>query len=368
MILGQSALILQIFCEALKSHDLIYKMGGIYRILTLFDKMVVLSSDGPSLLSKIMKNILGFLISILLFPFLVFGQTVTPSLDPAVPTDLAAANAWRIGSTIAADSHFYYQKQDSSNDRKLTTSQFSGLFAYQPGNVVAELYYSSFLQTPTPEFQGDEIGTKLESKNNSALSLKLAIRGNRQVSVGVGYTADEIDYMTDSRKKETSFGGSFSGRLFDGLMFVGAGMQRVTISTDLSSDSMKFNKIIGGTSFHLGDPTGTMFRLEGAIELVPEAVPENGALSIQPKTTTTTAVVEMQISNWIAMYKNSMMSFEATDTNNKGSVGFNQYGIGYKMGSATFGLYTSTTSYKDSSTSSVWEYRLYQLTASYNFI
>lgn len=315
-----------------------------------------------------MKKTFSFLMPILLLPLLVFGQTVTPSLDPAVPTELAAANAWRIGSTIGGDSHFYYQKQDSSNDRKLTTTQFSGLFAYQPGNFVAELYYSSFLQTPTIESQGSDVGTALESKNRSALSLKVAIRGNRQVSVGVGYTADETDYATSSRKKETSFEGSFSGRLFDGLMFVGAGMQRVTVSTDLSSDSMKYNKIIGGTSFHLGNPTGTMFRLEGAIELVPETTPESGALTIQPKTTTTSVAAELQFGNWLAMYQSSQVAYEATQDNNKGTITGSRYGVGYKFGSMTFGLYTSTSSVNDPGLPSTWDYRLYQLTASYNFI
>lgn len=318
--------------------------------------------------SEIMKNTIRLLISILLFPFITYGQFVTPSLDPAVPTGLSAANAWRIGSTIGADSHFYYQKQDSSNDRKLTTTQFSGLFAYQPGNFVAELYYSSFMQTPTWELQGTDIGTVLESQNQSELSLRMAIRGNRKVSVGVGYTAAEVDFLTNGRKKETSFGGSFSSRLFDGLMFLGAGMQRVTVSTDLSSDSMKFNKITGGGSFHLGDPTSTMFRLEGAIELLPETTPEIGALFIQPKTTITTVAAELQFRNWLLLYNNRQEAYEATTDNNKGSSTINRYGLGYKLGATTFGLYTSTTKVTDSSISSAWEYRLYQLTASYNFI
>lgn len=315
-----------------------------------------------------MKKTLLLLLAAI-FPIGAFAQMVTPSIDPVIPTELAAANAWRIGSTFGGTGHFYYQEKDASNDAvSAKPVAASGMFAYQPGNFVAEFHYLSETQK-TDDIDGSS--TTWQSSNKTEYSINLAIRGNRQVSVGVGYIGqqDEIDINSEKGVYSLSaFEGSFSMRMFDGLFFWGAGMQRITEAVDISDDTLKYNKVLGGAAFHLGDPTETLFRVEGGFELIPETDSESGALDNKPKTTITQATVELMALNFLLSY-NIQQSVAAEEFFDKDVINTDvRYGLGYKYGGLTFSFYRNASKTEFKYDDSMIEYDNYQITIGYSFL
>ena len=143
-------------------------------------------------------------------------------------------------------------------------------------------------------------------------------------------------------------------------------MQRVTESTDVSNDTMKYNRILGGAAIHLGDPRDLIFKLEGALKLVPKTESENGALSDLPKSTSLQAVLELMTNKYFVSYLHSQKTSENFLNNESLIQTFVRYGLGFKFGGMTIGFYRNSN--KAEISEIISEYDTYQATIGYSFL
>lgn len=314
------------------------------------------------------------LCTIILFslPLPVWGQVIVPSLDQGLPVELASAVAWRVGSIAGVDTELYYQQEDdASNDAGGEHVRSSALLVYQPGNLVGELVYTPKVKQPSSvEENGSSVSW--EDNNGSGLALRVAIRGNRRVSVGLGYERYQYDYQYNGETGEESesavtslYEGSFSLRLLEGLIYTGGGLQRVTLDLG-SEDTIKYNRTLGGVAFQLGDPLGMMFQTEAALKLTPETTSENGVIVSIPKTTESQLTAEFITGTFFLAYKYRQTVYEnVSEDENKTQVN-NRYGAGIRLGGFIFGLYRNA--WKSEFMDETLVYDTYQLTASYNLL
>lgn len=308
------------------------------------------------------KIVFVVLFTLSLFIQTGYAQVVTPSLDSAKPTEMAAANAWRFGSTVATDAYFDYVEADETNDAEIETEKYSALFAYQPGNFVSELYYSPYIRAS----EYDPSTDSYVDREGSEYALRLAIRGNRQVSVGLGYYGGEVEY-SDGKNKTSFYEGSFSMRLFDGLLYAAAGMQRVTLLT-ASGTELKYNSTLGGAAMQIGDPAGTMFRLEGAVSFSPETRSEEGDTEVAVyKTSETSLAAELLTERFLISYRyrqnkqENYSTYEADFLTTE-----NHYGVGFRFGSLRLSFYRQAFVYELDELRD--ENDLYRVTLGFNFI
>jgi hypothetical protein len=305
-----------------------------------------------------------FVVLILVFlAFPAYGQVVIPSLDPVQPTELSSALAWRIGSTIGIESETFNRDEDASHDAGAENIKSSFMLAYQPGNVVGEFYYIPYLKTREMTYGQDSTSIEWNDDDASHLAIRLAIRGNRQVSVGIGYGKSEVSLSDYEEKYEASYyEGSFSIRMLDGLLFAGAGMQRVTVNLG-SSDSMKYNTIVSGVALQFGDPTDMIFKTEASYKLIPETESENAILNTLQKTTISQLNAELMTGTVFASYN---YHHELTESDDEKNETINRYGLGLKLGSMTIGIYRRA--WKIEYTEHYIDFDTYQATLGFSFL
>ncbi|MBU3914690.1 hypothetical protein KKA14_04075 [bacterium] len=286
----------------------------------------------------------------------ILAQVITPSIDPVLPSEMSSAVAWRIGSTVGASVFVAIEEDPVSGETNYDISKGSVIIALQPGSVVGEVFYSPF-----------KVSTIDSSTDVDAYetSIKLAIRGNRTVSVGVGYAATEIQYPSGTRS-DVSFEGAFSLRMLDGAFFAGAGMQRHT-STISSGETAKWNDVLAGVAFQFGDPIKTMFRTELSLRLSPEAEYGNLDNDYEPETDEYQGVAEFTTGTYLLsyLYKRTIYRAGGDDIDDM-TQETNRLGLGVKLGGFNIGLYGNTTTITWGLYSGSVEF--YQLTLGYNFI
>ncbi len=295
----------------------------------------------------------------------LLGQVVIPSLDPVQPTELSSALAWRIGSTVGVESEAFNRDEDASHDTGVENVKSAVLIAYQPGNVVGEIYYSPYRKTLT--YDSDYSSIEWTDDDASLLELRLAIRGNRQVSVGIGYGKFEYSPSFYNEKYEESYyEGSFSVRLLDGLFFAGAGMQRFTVNLG-SSDTIKYNTLISGVALQMGDPTDVIFKTEAAYKQIPRTESENDVLSTVRKSTVSQFNMELMTGALFASFEyTNKLTEEARGSDDNQNDITSRYGVGLKLGAMTIGLYRNAhkIDYQDDDI----EYDTYQATLGISFL
>ena len=280
------------------------------------------------------KNLLISGLLLCLFTTAGVAQVVTPSLDSALPAELASAVAWRFGSAFGANS-LYRKEKSQSNENEYYYNRSGVLFAYQPGYVIGELYGESI----TRQTVWDSSTDSFVDSTGSFGKLSLAIRGENRVSVGIGYGSSEFRVIDFDALRNTYYEGSFSIRLFGGFYLAGS-LQRVTenIST---GDSRKWNNIVAGAALQFGDPFANMFRVEGSLKTSPEAdFSDDTQFSTHRKSTTMNAGAEVLFSNFLFIYRYmNEIHMAPTAQDDDHTISVNRYGGGYKAGGFTLGLY-----------------------------
>lgn len=299
----------------------------------------------------------------ILYSVSALGQVVVPALDPALPAELASAVAWRIGSTVGLESEYYYQSEDASNDAGTEATRTAVLLAYQPGNFITELYYAPFIKSATAIDEESSTVT-WEDKQATEFALRVAIRGNRQVSVGIGYERQEIEEAGEQHSTSL-FEGSFSLRLFDGLLYTGGGMQRVTVDQG-AEDSLKYNTLIAGAAIQIGDPMAMIFQTEVAMKQTPETESDNDLIATMPKTTVSQVNTEFHSGSFFLSYRYRQTNKEDYQPGENYLETLNRYGAGLKLGNWTLGLYRKA--WKAEFMEEVSEYDTYLLTVGYSFL
>lgn len=305
-----------------------------------------------------MKKIL-LLFLFVVISFGVSAQVVTPLLDPSFPVEMASAAGWRFGSALGGQSSFA-NIEGENEDVGYHGVKSSVLYAYQPSNIISEIYYAG----PGTLYLWDSTTDTLTETDNIDGRFSLALRGEKNVTIGIGYRVADQDSSTDTIKKSL-YEGSFSIRLLGGL-YVAAGMQRVTEKFQ-TGDSRKWNRILGGVALLIGDPLKTMFRTEASYQMSPETTIDGSTIPPHRKTGRLQAAGELQIDRFLISYQYQNITLGAinAETDDQ-TIAKHRYGIGFKLGSITFGVYgergTHTVGEKELITD------LYQGTLSYTFI
>jgi len=299
------------------------------------------------------------LLLVTIFSVNVSAQIVTPSLDAAFPVEMASAAGWRFGSAVGVQTSFA-KITGETEESDYHNVDSSVLAAYQPSNIITEFYWA----TPGIYYLWDSSADTLNKTKNGDGRFSLALRGERNVTVGIGYRIVDQDASSDTVDKSL-YEGSFSMRMLDGL-YLAAGMQRVTEKFD-TGDSRKWNRILGGVAIQIGDPLNTMFRTEASFQTSPESTVDDPTILPHRKTSRIQAAVELL---WDAFlfsyqYQNTTLGAINTETDDQ-TIARHRYGFGFKMGSATIGFYarsgTRTAGDKELKT------ELYQGTLSFSFI
>ncbi|NQU64465.1 MAG: hypothetical protein HQ517_09315, partial [SAR324 cluster bacterium] len=178
------------------------------------------------------------LLFFVIFSNSVFAQVVTPLLDPAFPVEMASAAGWRIGSALGGRSSFA-NIEGETQSKDYHSVESSVLLAYQPSNIITEIYYAS----PGTDYLWDSSSDTLTKTGNVDGRFSLALRGEKNVTIGIGYRITDQDSSTETIKKSL-YEGSFSLRMLGGL-YMAAGMQRMTEKFQ-TGDSLKWNRILAG--------------------------------------------------------------------------------------------------------------------------
>ncbi len=293
-----------------------------------------------------------------------FSQVVVPSLDPVIKCELASSIAWRVGSTVGINVDYLSQDADASNDSQSKTTKQSVLISYQPGNIVGELFYAPYSETKTYSFGAESINVDWENDNGVEYALRLAIRGDRTVSVGIGYEGRSRE-MNDYQYGYSHYEGSFSLRLFEGLLFLGAGMQRVTENLG-SDDTRKLNRVITGAAVQIGDPTDTFFKTEVALKMSPKTESDNNILGESPNTTESEFAVELMTGSFFVSYRIKQIAYEEYINSEDFTETSNRYGLGIKFGSFTLSLYRNA--WTALLNEELEYFDIYQATVGFNFL
>lgn len=306
-----------------------------------------------------MKKLFLLIVSIALSINVTSAQVVTPQLDAALPVEMASAAGWRFGSAIGGQTSF--AKVDGETEQvDYFNVDSSVLFAYQPSNIITEVYWA----TPGKRYLWDHTTDTLLETTNGDGRFSLAIRGDKNVTLGIGYRIEDQDASTDSIDKSL-YEGSFSLRMLDNL-YLAAGMQRVTEKFD-SGSSRKWNRILAGVALQLGDPLKRMFRTEASYQSSPKTTADDPAIIPHPETTRVQAVAEVLFDSFLFSYRyrSTTQGVVGTETDDLSDVS-HRYGFGFKLGSATLGVYagqgTQTAGDKELKT------QFFQGTLSFGFI
>ncbi len=299
------------------------------------------------------------LLLVTIFSVNVSAQVVTPSLDGAFPVEMASAAGWRFGSTLGGQTSF--GKVDGETEKAdYHNIDSSFLLAYQPSNIVAEFYWAS----PGTFYQWETETDTLNETNNGDGRFSLTLRGEKNVTIGIGYRIADQDTTSDTINKSL-YEGSFSLRMLDGL-YLAAGMQRGTEKFH-TGESRKWNRILTGVSLQVGDPLKNLFRTEVSFQTSPESSVDDPAIKPHRETSRIQAAAELLWGAFLFsyQYRNTTLGAVGTEIDDQ-IVARHRYGIGLKIGSATLGFYagggTRTAGDK------VLKTQLYQGTLSLNFI
>lgn len=251
----------------------------------------------------------------------VSAQVVLPSLDPTNPVEIAAAASWRFGSTIGGGGKGGTQKSDGEQVDSNTLANLSDtapvnssyIFAYQPTTVTFEV--SAIANETEYQWDGSDSTTDhLTEYENNEVHVKIAIRGNNLVSVGIEYqSVSKKDASTDTQL--TAYGGSFGMRFFDNI-FIAGGLNRKTLASDEFESDLKWQEMIAGVALQFGSPDQSMLKLEGALKIEDAADVElkDGISSYySPKTTTTQGSVEMILGGLLLSYQYKNILYEAIE-------------------------------------------------------
>lgn len=308
-----------------------------------------------------MKKIYWLLVSVFLATNIVSAQVVTPLLDSAFPVEMASAAGWRFGSALGTQTAF--AKIDGETEEvDYHNTDSSILLAYQPSNIITEIYYAS----PGTRYLWDHTtDTFLKTKNVDG-RISLALRGEKNATVGIGYRiADQEPDATSDTIKISLYEGSFSLRMLDNI-YLAAGMQRVTEKFD-NGESRKWNRILGGIALQFGDPLKRMFRTEASYQASPESEADDPAIAPHRKTSEVQGVAELLFDSFLFSYRYQNITRGAVGEETDDQIDTShRYGIGFKIGSAMIGFYggrgTQTAGEKEVKTD------FYQGTLSFGFI
>jgi len=117
----------------------------------------------------------------------------------------------------------------------------------------------------------------------------------------------------------------------------------------------------------VGDPLKTMFRTEASVQTSPETIVEDSTIPPHRKTVRLQAVGELLLNSFLFSYQYQNITLGAINMETDDQTVINhRYGLGFKAGKFTFGLYggrgTQTVGKKELKTD------LYQGTLSFTFI
>jgi|GEM_PF-1764754 len=311
------------------------------------------------------KIILLGIVILGLFSAKLYAQIVTPSLDPAVATELSAAISWRFGSTIGVETT-QFQKTDAvlrktdGKTVKTEDNRSSALVAYQPTHTTIQL----FMVPAEKDYDWDPSTDTYQSFQRAYNKASLTVRGKNIFSIGVG--ANNFTITKNSIINQVkSYGGSFSVRVFKGI-FMGAGLEKVT-ETPGQLDPRKWDKQYSGIAFMYGDPLSYMFRTELSASSSKEVKTGPTEDEIHPKTSYTNIAAEALLKGYLLTYQKTLESvFAYNEQGDDKKRDMTRYGIGMRGSNLSYGFYFSEG--EESINTMSRPIQKYQLTFGFSFI
>lgn len=228
------------------------------------------------------------------------AQVVTPSLDPTVPTRLAAGAGWRETSTVGGG----YEDRSGKRDQwglpvhEYAGGRTDGVVALMMDGTVLELGGSneSNLVSTQAISSYPVLNGLLESRASFALL------GGGFASLGLSYDLVERDtavslILPSSLDKEARVSGSLSMKLGE-VIYLGGGYTKTNQTSDVAVDN-NWTEYTTGVALRTGMPGGTRFRLEVSSTKAAESVKLASPLKIasrHPLTVTNQVSMEVMIS------------------------------------------------------------------------
>lgn len=301
-----------------------------------------------------------------------YAQIVTPFLDPGLASESPSAVSWRFGSTSGLETAFGNQRDQGKKSYTIGKYKNTGVgvvVALQPSHVTGELSYRENEVRYDPIYFIDGEGKtdfSLEKVKLSSGRFHLAIRGENQFSVGIG-----VSRLTEDRGGEdtnkSSYTGSFGLRFLDGW-FLSGGLEQGQTAVD-GFDNLKWQIFFGGFALQLGNPMGTMMRLEGGVRSSSEESTENSLQEIyyHPKFMESLGSFEVLAEGYLLSVTYSKRDTQSVDsTLGDTSRQKTRYGLGFRNIGLSLMLYGSRTIEKcDGAKNESDEIRL---TLSYSYI
>jgi len=252
------------------------------------------------------------------------AQVATPSLDTTQPVSMPSAAAWR---ETASDGAGYFKgsgtrELENQQIYQFDTTGMEASFTLQASNFFLDGYHR---QTTT--------NVKLEQYYEGTIQLggsdsrvNLALAGNDFVTIGLGGRSligqVFIDATHDAEETtETRTIGAISMKTLD-MLYLGLGFERVKEENSYAV-GLTWNNLIGAVALRLGQPGGTRFRVEYAIEVSDEAQNEiRGGLqeNIHPATVVTTASCELMFSGLLFAFKGEETRLDSRSASQNGKV------------------------------------------------
>lgn len=289
-----------------------------------------------------------------------FAQVVTPSIDPALPSELSSAVAWRFGSAFGIKT--VSGKEITATDNTgYYSNNSAALFAYQPGNIVMEIYGASVTEQHNWDPSTDILAKTLGSHGR----LNLSIRGEKRVSVGIAFETG-LNKNTANSMNTTAYEGSFSLRFMENF-YLAAGLQRMT-ENHSAAGIRKWNRILSGIAFQAGDPFSSMFRVEVSYKTSPELeFQDQPTVEYRPAMADSKVVAELLFRGFLFSYRFQKVILSAGDeSSQERNIDTSRYGVGYKFGSFLLGWYRFAG--VDKMGKKRMETEKYQATISFGFI
>ncbi|MCP4298288.1 MAG: hypothetical protein GY786_22100 [Proteobacteria bacterium] len=259
-----------------------------------------------------------FLGALLIWGQPILGQIVTSSIDPGLPSETPSAISWRFGSAVAIESTYgeRYYVYDAVGTHNIHNS---GLFTWQPSQVSIELYSRVNEIIDSVDSSTD---TFFETRGSQSY-FSIAVRGENRVSVGI--IARQNEQTSPLTFSESSFGGSFSARVFDGL-FMAVGLERVS-SSGTGFETVRWEETKSGIAYLVGDPFSTMLRIELGVSSSPEV--KDDVLKIRNQTKMVSkGEIELLLANYLFSFRGKIKDLgSGTNAETTRSA---RFGIGYR--------------------------------------
>lgn len=278
------------------------------------------------ILKKLITIFLFIIITSGLVTLPIFGQVVTPSLNIISKPVMPAVSSWLKKNSVGGE------YKDGNGKRELDGQEIYdlevegslGVIAFSMGSLDIDAYVNEARYNVENDATYD--GIYLNDLSETYISLSLTGQGNVTIGLAMHNVKKNVfdssaDYE-DFNVEQSGIIGSFSVKVFD-FLYIGAGLERITESSDITIDN-EWTEATGGIAFWFGQDTDTQLRVEASVTESPkaesEAEPTDEKFSAEHANHRITRVnVDLMMNGLLFTYANlNQITFEETVNSSTG--------------------------------------------------